>query len=46
MYDFYHTNQKGNICGQTMVRIVFAYKIHNHNVTSEIKKQQKARPKY
>ena len=40
-----HTNRKGNICAQTMVRIVFAYQNHNHDVASELKKRQKARPK-
>ena len=33
-----YTNWKGNFCTQTLVRIVFAYKNHNHNVASEIKK--------
>ena len=31
-------NRKGNICAQTLLRIVFAYKNYNHDVASELKK--------
>ena len=40
-----HTNRKGNICTQTLVRIVFAYKNYNHGVSTELEKRQKGRPK-
>ena len=40
-----HTNWKGNIYTQTMMRIVFGYQNYNHDVASKRKKQQKSRPK-
>ena len=40
-----HTNRRGNICAQTMVRIVFAYKNYEHNVASELEKRKKEQPK-
>lgn len=40
-----HSNRRGNICAQTMVRMVMNYMNHNHDVVQELKERQKQKKK-
>ena len=40
-----HSNCRGNICAQTMVRIVLAYVNHVHDVQIELSERDKAKEK-
>ena len=40
-----HSNRRGNICAQTMVRIVLAYVNHVHDVQIELSERDKAKEK-
>ena len=40
-----HTNRKGNICAQTMIRIVMVYMSHNHNVSDSLEIREKLKKK-
>ena len=40
-----HSNCRGNICAQTMVRLVMNYMNHNHNIVQELKVRKKHKKK-
>ena len=40
-----HCNHRGNVCQQTMVKIVHKYKNHHHNVCEALEKREKMKPK-